>query len=544
MPDDVKERYTFSNYIIDPNKYGYKKSVRILAILKRFIKNCRNKVKNSLSRSYNQYLYLSDSDLRDAANYYFRKATLEVNQFLKKDQYINISQEKDGILYYTGRILPHQHVTAVCDITSVMKDLSNTTFLVPIVENHSPIAYSIVNEVHWHDKTVKHSGVETILRYTMQYCYILEGRELVRKFGKSCERCKYLKKRTIEVAMGPVSDYNLKIAPCFYISQVDLAGPFKSYSAHHKRTIVKIWFAVFCCAATTTVCIKIMEDYTTEAILQAFIPLSCEVGYPKILLTDEGSQLVKGCESMVLNFKNIQNKLFIDMNVQFETCPVSGHYMHGRVERKIKQIRECVEKSLYNERLSLLQWETFASEIANSINNLPIGLGNKVADLENADLLTPNRLRLGRNNDRSPVGPLFVTGNPSKFIKANKLIFNSWFENWLISYVPSLMSHPKWFKNDIDLNVGDIVLFLKQEGHLSGIYQYGMIHQIKKSKDGKIRSAIVKYRNQNESVDRFTNRAVREIVMIHPIDELNIMSELGEIQSFINMKRNIQPEHD
>ena len=81
--------------------------------------------------------------------------------------------------------------------------------------------------------------------------------------------------------MGAVSDYNLKIAPCFYTCQVDLPGPFKSYSAHHKRTVIKMWFAVFCCTATSTECIKVMEDYSGDAFVHAFIRLSCEVGYPK-----------------------------------------------------------------------------------------------------------------------------------------------------------------------------------------------------------------------------------------------------------------------
>ena len=51
-----------------------------------------------------------------------------------------------------------------------------------------------------------------------------------------------------------------------------------------------------------------------------------------------------------------------------------------------------------------MEWETLGSEIANAINDLPIGLGSKVANLEHLDLLTPNRLKLGRNNNRSPVG--------------------------------------------------------------------------------------------------------------------------------------------
>ena len=529
--------------MLDPNKYGYLKSIRIIAIIKRFIRNCFDKVRTN-SRVLPQFLYLDDDELRTAANYYYRKATEEIKHFVKKEKYLKISCEKDNVLYYTGRILPQQKVSSVHEMTTVMKDLSSKTFFVPVIDVNSPLAYSVINEVHWNDRTVKHSGVETTLRYTMQYCYIIDGRELVRKFRESCERCHFLRKKTIEVAMGPVSDHSLNIAPSFYVSQVDLAGPFKSFSAQNKRTTVKIWFAVFCCLATSTVSIKVMEDYSAGAFVQAFIRLSCEVGYPKILLGDKGSQFVnKGCDSMVINFRDIQSKLHTNMNVQFEICPVGGHHMHGRIERKIRQIRESVEKSLYNQRLSLIQWETFTAEIANAINNLPIGLRNKVAELEKADLLTPNRLKLGRNNNRSPEGTLLVTGIPGKFIKENETIFNSWFETWLISYVPTLMIHPKWFKDDIDVKIGDVVLFLKKESELSATYQYGMIHKIKASKDGKIRTVVVKYRNALEDTDRFTDRAVRSLVIIHPVDELSILTELGEIQTFVDMKRN-SIEHD
>ena len=61
------------------------------------------------------------------------------------------------------------------------------------------------------------------------------------------------------------------------------------------------------------------------------------------------------------------------------------------------------------------------------------------------DLITPNRLRLGRNNDCSPAATMGVTGNPDRMLKENRKIFNSWFEVWLISHVPRLMNHPKWF---------------------------------------------------------------------------------------------------
>ena len=55
-----------------------------------------------------------------------------------------------------------------------------------------------------------------------------------------------------------------------------------------------------------------------------------------------------------------------------------------------------------------------------------------------------------------------------------------------------------------------------------------MIEEVKRSAgDNVIRSVVVRYRNSTEAVDRRTVRAVRTIIVIHRIDELNIMEELG-----------------
>ena len=64
--------------------------------------------------------------------------------------------------------MPHQEFNAVTKMTDVMRDLCSTTFFVPMIDKHSPLAYSIINEVHWHNKVAKHSGMETVLRYTLK----------------------------------------------------------------------------------------------------------------------------------------------------------------------------------------------------------------------------------------------------------------------------------------------------------------------------------------------------------------------------------------
>ena len=51
-----------------------------------------------------------------------------------------------------------------------------------------------------------------------------------------------------------------------------------------------------------------------------------------------------------------------------------------------------------------------------------------------------------------------------------------------------------------------------------------------------IRTVIVRYRNHPENVDRYTTRSVRDLVLIHPVDELNLMEELGKVVASIANK--------
>ena len=122
-----------------------------------------------------------------------------------------------------------------------------STFCVPLIDKFSPLAYSLVNEIHWYNDDARHSGNETVMRYVQKVAHIIEGRSLVKVFRYECPRCRYLNKKAIDVAMGPLPSNNLCVAPAFYISQVDMFGPFNLYSNTNKRATNKIWFIIFCC---------------------------------------------------------------------------------------------------------------------------------------------------------------------------------------------------------------------------------------------------------------------------------------------------------
>ncbi len=55
--------------------------------------------------------------------------------------------------------------------------------------------------------------------------------------------------------------------------------------------------------------------------------------------------------------------------------------------------------------MTCLQWDTLFSRISNSIDNLPLALGNTSNETAlGYEIITPNRLKLGRNNYRSLEG--------------------------------------------------------------------------------------------------------------------------------------------
>ena len=551
VPSEVGERYKFSRYLIDPCRFRFPVVVRILTFVFKFLENLNEKCKGTRTfhflkkYEFNMFssgsyevaplndkaavIRLSEELLAAAMAYFFRKATLEVKHFIASKHYDRETVLKDDILYHSGRILSTQAIDGKLGLADVCTDLAACTFCVPVTDSHSPIAYAIVNETHWYHPDVSHGGIESVLRCAQTIAHIIWGRSLVKLVKKGCARCRFLHARAVRAAMGPVGERNLKIAPPFYFTQVDIAGYFNAYSPINKRATIKIWLTIFCCTVTGTVDIRVMENYTADAFVMSFVRFSSRFGYPKLVMPDEGSQLKNGCENMIISFSDIRHQLNVKYGVDFETCPVNAHYVHGKVERKIREIRKSLKQTVSGRRLSVLCWETLGCQIANSINNMPIGLGNKCELLESLDILTPNRLILGRNNNRAPTAPLELSNDFRRIIEGNNDIFSVWFKEWLIGYVPSLVQKPKWFDSDRNISVGDVVLFLKAEKEFERQYQYGIVSTVVTGRDGIIRVVEIEYQNHAEKVRRTTKRCVRDIIVIHPVEELGLSKELDDL---------------
>ena len=332
----------------------------------------------------------------------------------------------------------------------------------------------------------------------------------------------HLKARgTQRVEMARVSPLKITLAPAFYACQVDIAGPFY---VKVRRMKVKCWAVLFVCVSTTATSIAAMEDYSTEAFIKALQRHSSRYGYPLFLLPDQGTQLVKGCTEAKFDFKDLQQAIHTNQSFQVRISAVKCHEEHGLVERRIRTMRDILQKMSINHRVSVLDWETVFCIISNTINSMPLAIRERSVrnGKEIIDFLSPNTLLLGRNNWREPSGRFKITSDVGKIIEMNAEIMEDFyrllFEQWN-NLIPRTRVRGK-FKVSLDkLEVGDIVLFQQDENLAREGWSYGRVVRIQKK---RYRKVIITYKNEGEGVWKETERSERDCVLIKGINEVDV----------------------
>jgi hypothetical protein len=219
------------------------------------------------------------------------------------------------------------------------------------------------------------------------------------------------------------------------------------------------------------------------------------------------------------------------VGVEFKACPVAGHNFHGQVERSIKEVKSLFDKVYRGMKMDIMGYETCFAWISNELNNLPLCLGNKYKNLDNLDLITPNRLIHGRSNRRAMSGPCKIGTYSATLDKMND-VFEAWWKAWYNEKLADFVAKPpKWFRSDELIKVGDIVVFQKKGvDQVIGrpIWSIGRVTSVAVSpKDGKIRTVNIEYKNHNEQVTRNTCRAVRSVAVLFSEGDLDLTQKLS-----------------
>ena len=546
LSEAVSRIYSYSQYVFDPCRLPWNKSVRVLTLILKFCWKKAPKVMSAHTEFENVFhqqnlqsdsqpiLQISSEQLKQGEKYYFLKATDEVKKFTPEKLWKGKTIEKNGILHYDGRIMEGQEL-----VTKLEKfyDVEVLQFVRPVVDRHSPIAYSIMK--YCHEKVLNHLTVPQTLRESRNIAFILKGRDLAKEVRERCVTCRRYRAKLVEVEMGKIHPNRLMIAPAFFNVQVDLFGPLTAICEHNHRSTVKVWGAVFKDPATGAIAVHCMASYNTVSFITAYTRFSARYGHPGVLYIDEGSQLIKACKTMEFSLADITTTLNgqFQVGVKFQTGPVGGHNFQGACERSIRQIKQLFQLIYGGLRLDILTYETCFAYIANELNNMPICVGSRTESLDGADIISPSRLILGRNNRRAMVGPVQMTG-PSRILDQIEQVTQAWWDIWKDTHLTEYIPQPKGWKNTECVKVGDIVLFLVTDSeHLLGQprWKIARVAEVEVSRDGLVRVVILEYRNANELVFRRTRRAVRKVAVLHHEGELELTQELNAASKHANV---------
>ena len=131
------------------------------------------------------------------------------------------------------------------------------------------------------------------------------------------------------------------------------------------------------------------------------------------------------------------------------------------MERRIRVLRETLEKLGVDTSANDLPPMGHAIPQDIQYNNLPIARGYTSKEINlGYEIITPNRLKLGRNNFRSLEGngiELQMLSNFTKILDRNHSIYQQWYKLF-INNIHYLNLHPnKWLKSSRLTVVSDIV---------------------------------------------------------------------------------------
>ena len=532
LPDLVQKRYEVSGYLIDPASMSWEKYVRSMGVLYRCSQVWSSKTWDifpSVIPTVNGAPVFSLSPKVSAAamRSTFVATTAEVKKFNSPKAIAAVATELDGILVFNGRILDD---TRPKSLVSLSFDLLPRSFCRPVVDRYSPVAYSVMLYVH--NTLTNHGSILHAIRVSAGIVYIMGCRSLAIEIRESCHHCKRYKVRLLEAALGPLHPGRLAPAPAFYLVQVDLFGPFLACSEHNFRSKVKIWGCVFKCMSTLSVWVECLTKSDVGAFLQAYVRFSARFGHVGKIHIDPGSQLLAFCKGATFSFADLTRQMNgrYGVSVDYEVCSAGSHQAQGQAERSIREIRRIFSATFRGLKLDVMSYSTAFAFISNQLNNIPIGIFGRYRNLESTEFLTPARLIMGRNNQRSPID-LPVIAGPSRLLKQMRELSEAWWETWdkewLVGLIPKASG---WPDSSPRIAVGNIVVFQKlgQEAKLGKTpWRTGRVVETHVSKDNVCRSVTLEYKNVGETKMRTTKRSVRTVGVLYPEDELDLCSKLN-----------------
>ena len=393
----------------------------------------------------------------------------------------------------------------------------NEVILLP--SNHR---FSRLYTQYIHDKG--HYGVLTKESKVRSRFWIVKLLNMIKSIKFNCVVCKKLEKKMCQQEMGKLPEERLKPAPPWHSTGIDLFGPFSIRDEVKKRTIGKAYGIIFNCLGTRAVHIDLAPNYSTDKFLMALRRFVSIRGYPSILYSDNGTQLISANKELQKITKGLDwdelNAFGITKGLKWKFTSADAPWQNGVTESLIKSVKKTITSTIGENILTYSELQTVFFESANLINERPIGRHPRSP--EDGTYLCPNDLLLGRSTPRVPSGPFMDKASPRNRFEFIQQLTNYFWKKWTRDFFPSLIIRQKWHTAHRNVIKGDIVL-LQDSNLVRGQWRLGKVSQVYPDSDGKVRRVEVQYKNPKpgERITKYEGRGY--VTVTRPIQRLVVL---------------------
>ena len=461
------------------------------------------------------------NETKKAEDYFFRWESKRVCQTMKPAE-LKKFRVQDEIVLDSGRLSSEFQFRT--------QDLDNVGYLdkheiigeIPVVLADSPVLYAYLMYIH--TKSAAHSALEPTVKEVFKKMRVMKGlRRLIKKIIADCIKCRLMEKKTLELRLQNHLEARTVLAPCFHSCMMDICYGFKGQSFKRSRTVVKIYGLVIVCLLSGATNIMALEGIETQDVCAAIKRHSNRYGVPGFIFVDNGTQF-KALQYAKFLIRDVEAQVQDQLGIKIIVSNAKAYSERGQVERRIRTLRESLEKLGVNTTVPMtcMQWDTLFSRISNTLDNLPIARGDTSDESAlGYEIITPNRLKLDRNNCRSLEGngiDLEMRSNFTKILDRNRSIYQQWYQTF-IDNVHLLNLHPnKWLKSSWLPVINDIVLFVFND---SNYVKESLCWKLGKVVDVQGNKVSLRYSIKTR-VEQTLVRSVRDISIVYSVGEMLI----------------------
>lgn len=321
--------------------------------------------------------------------------------------------------------------------------------------------------------------------------WLIKGRRVVRKIVRNCVECKKLRAKPVPPLMANLPKERLQpFAPPFTNSGLDYFGPFIVVIGRRRE---KRYGCLFTCLTTRAVHLEMAYKLDANSFIMAFRRFIAIRGTPKVVFSDNGTNLAAGEKEMRENILSLDcSHLREEMkrrSINWRFSPPSAPHFGGAWERLVQSSKGALRAILQDRAVSDEVLITVFSEVMSLLNGRPLTFVSM--DPDDDEPLTPNHFVLGRAHPHIPPLNVDESHNLSRRRwKFSQFIVDQYWKRWMREYVPNLIESRKWFRQTQKLQIGDRVLIV-DENAKRGEWPVGKVVVVKRGDGNIVRTAVV-----------------------------------------------------